>query len=135
MARLTEPTRFCARILGPFLALAGGAAVLRRDELPSLVQGFREAPALTFSVGVLIMLAGLALLAHHQKWRRPAEAAVSLIAWLLTLRGVLLILVPGVVFDLAERLMRSTALALGAGLAAVALGVWLTLVGYRRAPV
>lgn len=134
MARLTDSARLSARIVGPFVMAAGAAAVLRRDDLPVLVAGFRDQPSLTFAVGLLVLLAGVALLAlHHHRWRSPAEIALSLIAWLFTLRGALLLLAPDVILDLADRMLVSTPLIVGAGLAAVALGVWLSLVGYRQA--
>ena len=95
--------------------------------------GFRDQPSLTFAVGLLVLLAGVALLALHHRWRSPAEIALSLIAWLFTLRGALLLLAPDVILDLADRMLVSTPLIVGAGLAAVALGVWLSLVGYRQA--
>lgn len=133
MARLTDSARLSARIVGPFVMAAGAAAVLRRDDLPVLVAGFRDQPSLTFAVGLLVLLAGVSLLALHHRWRSPAEIALSLIAWLFTLRGALLLLAPDVILDLADRMLVSTPLIVGAGLAAVALGVWLSLVGYRQA--
>ncbi|MBA4793317.1 MAG: hypothetical protein H2041_06590 [Phenylobacterium sp.] len=133
MARIVESTRLSARVLGPFLAAAGAVAVLRRDDLGGLIDAFQGDAALTFVTGMLVLLAGLALLATHQRWRAPAEIAVSLVAWLFVLRGVFLIFAPEVVFDLADRALRSKTLVVGSGLAAVAVGVWLTLVGYRRA--
>jgi len=133
MARVLDSTRLTARILGPFLAVAGAAAVLRRDDLIGLIEGFQGDPALTFVTGMLLVLAGLALMAVHQRWRTPAEIALSLTIWLLTLRGVFLIFAPSVIFDLADNVIASTPLVVAAGLAAVGVGVWLTLVGYRRA--
>lgn len=133
MARVLESTRLIARILGPFLVVAGAAAVLRRDDLLGLIESFQADPALTFVTGMLLLLAGLALMAVHQTWRTPAEIALSLTIWLLTLRGVFLLFAPAVLFDLADNVMAQTPLVVASGLAAVGVGVWLTLVGYRRA--
>jgi drug/metabolite transporter (DMT)-like permease len=133
MARVLDSTRLTARILGPFLTVAGAAAVLRRDDLLALIEGFQADPALTFVTGMLLVLAGLALMAIHQRWRTPAEIALSLTIWLLTLRGVFLLFAPSVIFDLADNVMARTPRVVAAGLAAVGVGVWLTLVGYRRA--
>ncbi len=133
MARVLDSTRLTARILGPFLTVAGAAAVLRRDDLLALIEGFQTDPALTFVTGMMLVLAGLALMAVHQRWRTPAEIALSLTIWLLTLRGVFLLFAPSVIFDLADNVMARTPLVVAAGLAAVGVGVWLTLVGYRRA--
>ncbi|MCG9917340.1 MAG: hypothetical protein MH112_13405 [Phenylobacterium sp.] len=133
MARVLESTRLIARILGPFLVVAGAAAVLRRDELLGLIESFQADPALTFVTGMLLLLAGLALMAVHQTWRTPAEIVLSLTIWLLTLRGVFLLFAPAVLFDLADNVMAQTPLVVASGLAAVGVGVWLTLVGYRRA--
>ena len=133
MARTLESTRLAARVLGPFIAIAGAAGVLRRGELAAVIAAFQADPALTFVTGMLVLLAGLALVAVHQRWRTPAEIALSLVAWLFVLRGAFLIFAPDVVFALADNALRSTRLVVAAGLAAVAAGVWLTLVGYRRA--
>ncbi len=133
MARVLESTRLIARILGPFLVVAGAAAVLRRDDLLGLIESFQADPALTFVTGMLLLLAGLALMAVHQTWRTPAEIALSLTIWLLTLRGAFLLFAPAVLFDLADNVMAQTPLVVASGLAAVGVGVWLTLVGYRRA--
>jgi drug/metabolite transporter (DMT)-like permease len=133
VARVLDSTRLTARILGPFLTVAGAAAVLRRDDLLTLIEGFQADPALTFVTGMLLVLAGLALMAIHQRWRTPAEIALSLTIWLLTLRGVFLLFAPRLIFDLADNVMARTPLVVAAGLAAVGVGVWLTLVGYRRA--
>ena len=133
MARVLDSTRLTARILGPFLTVAGAAAVLRRDDLLALIEGFQADSALTFVTGMMLVLAGLALMAVHQRWRTPAEIALSVTIWLLTLRGVFLLFAPSVIFDLADSVMARTPLVVAAGLAAVGVGVWLTLVGYRRA--
>jgi len=53
-----------------------------------------DQPALLWVSGILTFAAGLAIVLGHNVWGDPAAAVVSLFGWMMTIKGVALLLVP-----------------------------------------
>src|SRR5262249_20082246 len=87
-------TRLFARVLGPFLVIVDLTAVARASEMPSLLAQFEANSLWTWVSGAFILLFGLVMVGGHQYWRGAAAIIVSLLGWLITLRGVLLFAFP-----------------------------------------
>lgn len=133
MDRRSEPTRTLARVAGPLMLLSGVAVALRRDKMIAVIDGFAADPALSFVSGVFTLLIGLIIIALHQKWGSVTQVIVSLIGWLLALRGAVLLFAPEDMVALAHQVIGQGATPIGVAGAVMALiGLYLTLIGYAR---
>src|SRR5262249_60138950 len=53
-----------------------------------------DQPALLWVSGMLTFASGLAIVLGHNVWSDPAAAVVSLLGWIMTIKGAALLLVP-----------------------------------------
>lgn len=88
-------TRLFARVLGPFLVIVDITAVAARpSDMRAVLSEFVANPLWAWVAGSFVLLGGLTIVALHQYWRGAAAIIVSLVGWLVVLRGVLLLAFP-----------------------------------------
>jgi hypothetical protein len=89
-------TRAFTRVIGPWLALAPGIIVVRTPDIGVLANAFFEnANALfVWFARALLLFSGLMIIAFHQYWSSVAAVMISLLGWLLALRGLVLMAAP-----------------------------------------
>ena len=131
-------TLMFARMLGPFLVITGATAIVRAAEMPSLVAQFDASSLWAWVGGAFILLVGLFIVAAHRSWRGATAITVSLVGWLIMLRGLLLLSFPGTFVSMANRMVRAQGAWIAACIVLVLVGVYLTYVGWapviRRTP-
>ncbi|OBF54234.1 hypothetical protein A5756_14655 [Mycobacterium sp. 852002-53434_SCH5985345] len=130
----SQTTRFFSRVLGPFLVIVDVTAVARASDMQSLLSQFEANSMWTFVTGAFILLLGLTIVAAHQNWRGAAAAIVSLLGWLIVLRGLLLVAFPKFFASLANDMIGAQAWWIAACVVFAVVGVYLTYVGWAPAP-
>ncbi|OBH98478.1 hypothetical protein [Mycobacterium sp. E2733] len=127
-------TRFFSRVLGPFLIIVDVTAVARSSDMQSLLSQFEANSMWTFVTGAFILLLGLTIVAAHQSWRGAAAIIVSLLGWLIVLRGLLLVAFPKFFASLANDMIGAQGWWITACIVFALVGVYLTYVGWAPAP-
>jgi hypothetical protein len=127
-------TRMFARVLGPFLFIACITAVVRAPDMRALISDFAANALWPWVAGAFVLVGGLIIVALHQHWRGAAAFIVSLLGWLMVLRGVLLIAFPATFISMANSVMDMGALWRGVCIVLAAIGLYLTYVGWAPAP-
>ncbi|ORB75017.1 hypothetical protein [Mycobacterium scrofulaceum] len=127
-------TRFFSRVLGPFLVIVDVTAVARASDMQSLLSQFEANSMWTFVTGAFILLVGLTIVAAHQSWRGTAAVIVSLIGWLIVLRGLLLVAFPRFFASLANDMIGAQAWWIALCVVFAVVGLYLTYVGWAPAP-
>ncbi|OBG95411.1 hypothetical protein A5697_24425 [Mycobacterium sp. E3251] len=130
----SHTTRFFSRVLGPFLVIVDVTAVARVSDMQSLLSQFEANSMWTFVTGAFILLLGLTIVAAHQSWRGAAAIIVSLLGWLIVLRGLLLVAFPKFFASLANDMIGAQAWWITACVVFALVGVYLTYVGWAPAP-
>lgn len=125
-----ETTRFCARIIGPLMLLVGAVVIARMDALPLIIPAILQDGPLAFITGMFTLICGLVLIAAHHHWSSAAAIAVTILAVLTIIRGLTLMFAPGMLAGLANTFLVLGPGVLIAGGVALAIGAWLTLVGW-----
>lgn len=123
-------TRMFARVLGPLLVITCGAAVTRAAEMRTLVSQFGANQLWPWVTGAFILVGGLVVIALHPYWRGAAAVTVSVVGWLLTLRGLLLLAVPKAFMSLANSMIAAGALWRTICICVAAIGLYLAYVGW-----
>ena len=123
-------TRVFSRVLGPFLVIADVTAVARASDMQTLLSQFEANSLWTWVTGAFILLFGLIVVAGHQYWRGAAAIVVSLLGWLITLRGLLLFAFPQTFVSLANDMIGAQAWWVAACVVFALVGLYLTYVGW-----
>jgi small-conductance mechanosensitive channel len=124
-----------ARLMGPVLLVMGlGMALglwMSPDVFNGVMKDFMGNLAIIWLVGVLTLVAGIAIINVHNVWESDWRVIITILGWLAILRGVTNLMFPGKVQELGNRMVESHAACLLSTLALIVLGVILTAKGYE----
>jgi protein-S-isoprenylcysteine O-methyltransferase Ste14 len=87
-------THMFARLLGPYFTIVPATVGVREAYMRTLFTEFKANPMWPWLYGAILLMLGLVTIAFHQYWRSPAAVIVSVVGWLLAIRGVILLVVP-----------------------------------------
>jgi len=121
---------FLARLLGPLLLIVGASLLINPRAVRKMAQDVIGSVTLVYLFGVLDFAAGLAILLVHNVWVESWRVIITLLGWLLLIRGAVRILAPEQVMERAAKLVRQQQfLLIGGGVTAV-IGLVLCYFGY-----
>jgi hypothetical protein len=126
-------TRMFSRVLGPFLVMVDVTAVTRASEMQTLLSQFEANSLWTWVTGAFVLVFGLVIIAGHQYWRGAAAIIVSVLGWLVTMRGLLLLAFPKVFVSVANSMTGAQAWWMALCVAFALVGLYLTYVGWAPA--
>ncbi|HTZ16595.1 MAG TPA: hypothetical protein VMC78_23770 [Mycobacterium sp.] len=126
-------TRMFARVLGPFFVIVCATAGARTSEMSSLMSAFAANALWSWVAGSFVLAGGLVVAALHSYWRDPAAVVVSLMGWLITLRGVLLLAFPKAFISMANSVIGMGDLWRAICIGFTLIGLYLTYVGWMPA--
>lgn len=87
-------SQFIAGLIGPlFMAIAAFMAI-RRDAFAEFAKAAANDRPLIFLAGVLLLMAGLAIIQTHNLWVGDWRVIVTILGWLTFLGGLLRIFIP-----------------------------------------
>lgn len=118
----------------PSLVIVDATAVARASDMQTLLSHFEANSLWTWATGAFILLFGLIVVAAHQYWRGAAAIIVSLLGWLSTLRGLLLLAFPRMFVSLANDMIGAQAVWVAACAVFALVGLYLTYVGWAPVP-
>jgi hypothetical protein len=126
-------TRMFARVLGPFLVTACITAAARASEMSALISDFTANRLWSWVAGSFVLLGGLVVIALHSYWRSPAAIVVSILGWLVALRGLLLLAFPAAFISMANSVIGMGGLWRAICIVFAVIGLYLTYVGWMPA--
>ena len=119
-------SRYIARLMGPVLLTIGVGMVMgmltEGDGYSSLLKEFISSRALIFTTGVLALVAGVAIVNAHNLWVPDWRVLVTVLGWLMILRGIMNLVFPITVQTLGDRMIASHAGVLAGAAFTVVLG-------------
>lgn len=133
-AQSTETTRRFARVLGPFFAIVSATVVTRAPDMRELLAEFGATAIWSWVTGAFVLMGGIIVVALHPYWRGVAAVIVSLLGWLMVVRGVLLMAFPDTFMSIANRTIDAETLWRIVFGVFVLVGLYLTYVGWFTRP-
>ena len=129
---MTSRTIFLARLIGLAAIVLALAMLTQRQGMVETVNAVIQDRAVVLIAGMVWLIAGLAMVLSHNVWSGGVlPVVVTLIGWSLTVRGLILLLVPPNVLAWLFQLVRFGDLFyVYVGIVAV-LGGYLTYAGFR----
>jgi hypothetical protein len=131
----SDRTRILARILGPYLVVMAIAAVARSNQMQDLMADFTASSAWFWVTGALVVLIGLTVVAAHTEWRGLAAGVVSALGWLMTAKGLMLLVFPQQAVAMAEGLLGRDGWWQASMVVMALIGIYLSDVGWSPAAV
>jgi hypothetical protein len=131
---MSDKTRFLARLIGLYCLLAALVILLQRDVWIAAVTALVHDPALMLLLGTVVVAVGLALVLTHNVWSGGAlPVVVTAIGWLTLLKGMMFwALPPAAAVDFYLERLRYAQLYPLYGALSFAIGLYLTVAGFRR---
>jgi cytochrome bd-type quinol oxidase subunit 2 len=83
-----------AGLIGPTLVAIAAGMLLNIGSLPTLAEQVSRDPALIFVSGILLFVAGLAIVRVHNRWTNGWPVLVTVLGWLAVLGGLARMLFP-----------------------------------------
>jgi hypothetical protein len=126
-----ELSMFLAKLLGVYFLIVAAELLIRRRELEGAIKDFASSKGLLFFSGSISLLLGLAIVIGHPVYESDYRIVISLLGWLLILRGVWRMAFP-------SHVQKKMASCFHKGykvifLIALVLGIYLTYMGYNGA--
>jgi hypothetical protein len=129
----SDRTQAFARILGPYLVVMALAAVARANQMQMLMSDFTSSSAWFWVTGAFVVLIGLTVVATHTEWRGLAAGVVSALGWLMTAKGVMLLVFPQQAVAMAEGLLGRDGWWQASMVVMALIGIYLSYVGWSPA--
>lgn len=98
-----ETTVFLARVIGLFGAISTLAILIRYKTYLAMEESAAKNPVLTYLSGFFILLVGLVLTLSHPVWTLDWPIVITIIGWLVLIKGALRILFPEIVQKLIDK--------------------------------
>ena len=121
---------FLARLLGPLLLLTGAGIVLNPKSFRTIAGEVVRSVTLVYLFGFMDLAAGLAIVLTHNVWVASWRVLITLIGWLLLIRGAVRIAAPEIVMGYAAKVIRNKQVIPSAGAVVGVLGLVLCYFGY-----
>jgi uncharacterized membrane protein HdeD (DUF308 family) len=125
-----ENTIYLAQLLGPVFVVSSLGAMINSQGMIYLIDEFSKSNSMRYLVGVMEMLAGLALVLSHNYWQTDlAGFLITFVGWAMVFEGALWTLFPQQLTEIAGR-FRSKSLMYVSGMIGILMGAYLVYFGY-----
>jgi hypothetical protein len=121
-----------AGLIGPTLVAIAAAMLLNLRSLPAFAEQVSRDPALIFVSGILLFVAGLAIVRAHNIWTTGWPVLVTGVGWLALLSGLARMFFPAQLAAIATGVSQSTGLIIAIAVVLLVLGAFLSFKGYSR---
>ncbi|MAG29073.1 hypothetical protein CL632_02930 [bacterium] len=125
-----DTTTFLAQVFGVYLTVVGIAIFIRRKNMQQILADFQKNAYLVFFIGVVLLVVGFIILKYHNIWVGTTETIITLLAWLMLLKGVLYIGLPIKSFKSMLDWYRNKDWYVISGIVTLVIGVYLLRAGF-----
>jgi hypothetical protein len=121
-----------AGLMGPTLVAIAAAMLLNIGSFPALAEHVSRDPGLIFLSGILLFIAGLAIVRVHNIWAGGWPIIVTILGWLAVFSGLARMLFPLRLTAIAAGLGQSIGWIAAGALICLVLGAFLSFKAYSR---
>jgi hypothetical protein len=121
---------FLARLLGPVFLIVGASILFNPKVFRDIAAEVVRSVTLVYLFGFIDFAAGLAIVLSHNVWLMGWQVLITLIGWLLLIRGTVRVLIPETVMGFAAKVLGNKQLIPVAGVVTGIIGLVLCYFGY-----
>jgi hypothetical protein len=119
-----------ARLIGPYIIVIGASLMLNQKVFRQIMEDFPKNPSLVFVTGLLTFVTGLATVLFHNIWVADWRLIVTIFGWLVLIKGVFLVVLPGTLIKATKIYSDNFKLVLMPWGIMILIGIFLTIKGY-----
>lgn len=97
---MANTAMWLASIFGPMLAIVGLWKVIHADQLTKAMNAIKASPGLMYYSSIAYLWVGLTMLSQYDLWAWNGMLLVTLLGWVLVVRGIMGLFVPKLLIDL-----------------------------------
>jgi hypothetical protein len=127
-----ETSIYLAKLMGPIYLVIAIGMLLNRDHYRAVANEVAASPALFYLAGVLALVIGGLIVLLNNVWS-GWPVVITILGWTAIAKGVVRTVLPARATSWAAKVTGNANAMMGAGLAALALGAFLTAMGYGLA--
>ncbi len=124
-----ELTMLIARLLGVMYLVVGVAVLSNMLYYYKLFKEIEKQKLLMFFMSILTLVLGVLVLTYHNTWGNGVEALVTVIGWMMVIKGVINIMFPEWVMNVVKAVLVGEGIRV-MGIVAFFLGVLLSFYGF-----
>ena len=122
---------FLAKLMGPMFVIIGVGLFLNRERYLAVVDEVILSKTLLYVFGIMALTGGLAVLLTHNVWVWDWPVVITIIAWLMVVRGSLRIVIPQQIEAIAKGMTdQLPTLLLISDMIVISVGLFLSWKGY-----
>jgi hypothetical protein len=125
-----ENSRVLAKVIGPLLIILAVGVFLNLETYQHLFAEFCKSAALCYLGGFVALLLGLIILQFHNVWEPRWPVVITILGWIMVVKGVVIIVFPGLILYLWCPPAGSAALLIFSLGISLVVGVFVTIKGY-----
>ena len=126
-----DTSLFIARLIGPIFVIVGIGLLLNGDRYRAVIDEVMSSHTLLYFFGAIALTGGLAIVLTHNVWLWDWPVIITIVGWLMIVRGSLRIVFPQQVEDLARKMVAGwSKILLISGLLVITLGAFLCWKGF-----
>ncbi len=119
-------------LIGPTFIVLAVSMLVNLGSLPAMIEQVSRDPALVLVTGIIIFVAGLAIVRAHTLWKSGWPVLVTVLGWLFTFSGVVRMLFPTQLVAIAAGVVHNTGFIVGEAVIMLALGCFLSFKAYSQ---
>lgn len=119
-----------AGFAGPMLIAVAAAMLINRLAIVGAIKDVSNNPGFVFVIGILTLIAGLAIVRVHNVWAAEWTVLVTVIGWLAIVGGIIRIVWPHRIAGISNKILSNENAITAWALVALMLGAFLTAKGY-----
>lgn len=126
-----DTSKFLARVIGIYMVIVSSGFLINLKELTDHVQNMINNPELMFITGFFTLIIGILLVVSHNIWQLNWRLIITIIAWLVLLKGASLVFYPRFLDALSEQFIRNPTVAYVSIVIDLIIGLVLIYFGFR----
>lgn len=125
-----ETSQLLARIIGPYMLIASIGLFVSRDLYVKIIDDLRGQTMLMLTMGAFVLIMGLVLLQFHNVWTLDWRVLVTVIGWIMVIKGALAMIAPDILMKVANNYVGNPALLNIQAVLAGLFGAYMSYQGY-----
>ena len=121
---------FLARLLGPLLLAVGAGILINPKPFQTMASEVVRSVTLVYLFGLVDLAAGLAIVLTHNVWAANWRVLITVLGWLMLIRGAVRILAPEAIMGFAAKIIGNKQLIPVSGVVTGVLGLVFCYFGY-----
>ena len=121
---------FLAQVLGIYLVVLSLSLLINVDNFTSIISGIFHNAALQFIIGLNLLIVGTLMVVSHNMWSMSWTVVVTILSWIVFVKGVLYMALPKVVHAIAQPIIGCKMTLYVAGIVNLVLGLFLCYMGF-----